>query len=182
MPLHTRWSLLLGGLLGCQPMRPKSDSGALHFTSADPSITGMRIECAPTAGSWTVGVRADAWVGTARLWVGSSPSALEQHALGVDASSPQASWDCWSSTIDMAVSVDNPGTGTRYRCPQRTALHMLLAVTEERSERWTDCRRWGPTESIWEDTEGTPRCTSVLEAVLTSDAMVFETGDIAACD
>ena len=82
----------------------------------------------------------------------------------------------------MAVNVDNPGTDTRYRCPQRTELHMLLAVTEERSERWTDCRRWGPAEAIWEDTEGTPTCTSVLEDVLTTDALAFETGNIAACD
>jgi hypothetical protein len=142
----------------------------------------MRIECDPSAGAWKIGVRTDAWVGTARLWVGSSPGALEQHILRVDSSSAQAAWDCWSATIDMAVNVDNPGTDTRYRCPQRTALHMLLAVTEERAERWTDCRRWGPAEAIWGDTEGTPACESVVEDVLTTDSMIFETGDIAACD
>lgn len=172
---------LLGVLVCCSPIRPEPDSGTPRFSSDDPTITGLRVECDPTSGVWAFGVRADAWVGTARLWMGTTPASLEQHVLSVDVSSPTANWDCWSTSVRMAVDLDNPGSDTRFGCRQSDTLHMLLAVSDEAAERWTDCRRWGPDTSFWDDAEGTPACDQVIDDVLTPEVTLFESGDIAQC-
>lgn len=174
-------ALALLGVFGCHPIRPKPDTGTPRFSSADPLITGLHVECNPTDGQWSFSVRTDAWVGTARLWMGASPTSLEQHPLDVDVSSATADWDCWSTSVNVAVDLDNPGANTRYGCRQTDNLHMLLAVSDPSAERWTDCHQWGPSEDFWQDTEGTPTCTTVVDDVLTSGASYFESGDIAAC-
>ena len=130
-------ALALTGLLGCQPIRPKPDTGTPRFRSEDPAITGLHVECNPADGQWTFSVRTDAWVGTARLWMGSSATSLEQHDLGVDVSSATADWDCWSTSVSVAVDLDNPGSDTRYGCRQTDNLHMLLAVSDASTERLT---------------------------------------------
>jgi hypothetical protein len=180
---HRLGGLLAAGLLvGCRPIEPKPDSGVLRFTSEDPTITGLSGECDETAGRWTFKVRSDAWMGTARLWMGTTVESLEQHNLDVSQSSASADWDCYDTTISIAADLENPGSGTRFRCTERTELHVLLAIADDQSQRWTDCRHWGPEPSIWDNAEGVPQCSNGLEDVWGPDNWSYTDGDVAACE
>jgi len=174
---------LVVGLMGCQPLSPKPDSGVLRFESEDPTLTGLSLTCDQTDGRWSVALRADAWVGTARLWMATRPEAIERHDLEVDYSAADATWDCFDSTIQMAADLGDPGSNTRYRCAQRTDVHMLLAISDADSETWTDCRTWGPEGvSPWADDSSVPSCSTVLDDVFADNAATYETGDVAACN
>ena len=170
-----------GLLCGCGPIRPIPDSGAARFSSADPAITGLSVECDPAQDRWKIALRTDAWVGTARLWMGRGVPGLEQHALDVNVSSASATWDCWEASINVAVDVDNPGSDSRYSCRSVDTLHMLLAVSDEADQQWTDCRRWGPQDPFWSEAAGVPECETVVESAWTEESTRFETGDVSRC-
>jgi len=169
--------------VACQPIAPKPDSGQLRFESEDPLLTGLRLSCDATAGRWTVDIRTDAWVGTARLWMASSSEVVEQHELEVKRSAADASWDCFDGTISYARDLGNPGSGTRFRCSSRTDLHMLLAVSDAASTRWTDCRRWGPdSPPPWSEDASIPDCPTTLAETFSEDSYELSQGDMGACE
>lgn len=174
--------LLAGASVGCRPIAPKPDSGAMVFESADPTLTGLALACDPTEGRWSVALRTDAWVGTARLWMGTRADDLEQHELEVDRSAADGSWDCLEETVRMAADVASPGSGTRFRCSDRADLHVLVAVSESSASRWTDCTSWGPDTPVpWESVGGVPSCDERGEVPFAADTYVVVTGDVADC-
>ena len=169
--------------IACQPIAPGSDSGQLRFESEDPLLTGLRLSCDTTAGRWTVDLRADAWVGTARLWMASSSEVVEQHELEVKRSAADASWDCFDGTIPYARDLGSPGSGTRFRCSTRNDLHMLIAVSDAPSTRWTDCLRWGPDGTPpWSEDVSIPDCPNTLDEAFSEDSYELSHGDVSACD
>jgi hypothetical protein len=174
---------LAATLVGCQPIAPKPDSDAVRFESEDPLLTGWSVACDQTEGKWTVGIRTDAWVGTARLWMARSESAIEQHDLQVKRSAANASWDCFGASIPMASDLGNPGNDTRFRCNDQSAVYMLLAISDSESVRWTDCRSWGPDSNFpWLEDAVAPTCENPVSDVFADGSPIYETGDIAACD
>lgn len=170
-------------MAACGPLSPKPDSGALRFSSEDPLLTGLAVTCDQTAGRWTVDLRADAWIGTARLWMATQPTGIEQHDLSVKRSAPDASWDCFDTTISLASDFGDPGSGTRNRCADHTDVHILLAISDASSQRWTDCVTWGPQGAQpWADESSIPACDNVLTDVFAEDTYTYETGDVASCE
>mgnify|MGYP000120541163 CR=1 FL=1 len=179
----SRKTLLTGlAMAACTPDKPTPDSGSAVYFSDDPALTGVQIECAPAAGSWRVQVRTDAWMGRARLWLGTSAEDVEQHDISLDRAAADASWDCADSTLPMAVDVLDPGAGTRFRCDDRQQLHMLLAVTNASGDLWTDCRLAGPDADLpWSDISGIPACDRALGSVFEADSYTAEEGSVSDC-
>lgn len=174
---------LAATMAGCQPIAPKLDSGTMRFESEDPLLTGWSVACDQTKGQWTVDIRTDAWVGTARLWMARSETAIEQHDLEVKRSAADASWDCLEASIPMASDLGDPGNDTRFRCNDQSAVYMLLAISDSESVRWTDCRSWGPdTDFPWLEDAVAPTCGRVVSDVFAAESPLHETGDIATCD
>ena len=177
---HLGWVGLLAW--ACTPPKPVPDSGAQVYVSDDPALTGFQMECEPAEGRWRVAVRADAWMGRVRLWMATEPDDLEQHDISLDRAAADASWDCASSTIPMAEDVLDPGSGTRFRCSERSELHILLAVAEATGETWADCRRAGPDDDLpWAEVNGVPACETMLESVFEDSAYTTEEGSVADC-
>ena len=170
--------------VACTPVPHKDDSAAPVYHSEDPTLTGFVLTCDPALGSWTAEVRTDAWMGRARLWLGTHSDNVERHDISLDRAAADASWDCAASSVPMAVDVRDPGAGTRFRCNERQDLHIQLSITDASNERWTDCRSGGPTDDDppWAGFSEVPTCDTPLQSRFEDAAYEAVDGDVSDCD
>lgn len=170
-------------LVACGPPGTPPYADEDPWKGGDPAIQGVSLACDPADARWSLRVRTDAWAAGAFLWVTRDGSVVEKHTASSVSAAADGSEDCLSASLGVAADPADatPSGSSRWLCEDAGALSFVLAVSDSRDTKFTDCRVWGAEPNVWAGVSGVPACGIALDDGVDTGAVLGDEGDLGSC-